>query len=112
VRHCAEWAHPMICTNGSLWTTRHMRDLAAMAERVIVPDSHEVTKPDEKTADCRSVPRKPSTRTRSFAGHGHSKTLSVRRASDCTIRELHDFLKTLGLFTSCTFSFLDVAGFE
>src|SRR4026208_415673 len=45
VRHAAESGiHPMICTNGSLWTEQNMRDLAndGLSSVIMSIDSHDV----------------------------------------------------------------------
>src|ERR1700753_1636001 len=47
VRYCAESGiHPMICTNGSLWTEQNMRALASdgLSSVIMSIDSHDVSK--------------------------------------------------------------------
>ncbi len=61
VRHCAESGiHPMICTNGSLWTEQNMRDLASdgLSSVIMSIDSHEVTKHEKNRGlpdVCRTI---------------------------------------------------------
>src|SRR5437899_12118565 len=60
VRYAAESGiHPMICTNGSLWTEQNMRDLASdgLSSVIMSIDSHEVTK-HEKNRGLPDVCRK------------------------------------------------------
>src|SRR5436189_3855468 len=60
VRYAAERGiHPMICTNGSLWTDRNMRELAGdgLSSVIMSIDAHEVAK-HEKNGGLREARRK------------------------------------------------------
>src|ERR1700734_3769252 len=63
VRYCAEQGvHPMICTNGSLWTEQNMRDLASdgLSSFIMSIASHEVTKHEKNRGlpdVCRKIKR-------------------------------------------------------
>src|SRR5580693_2493500 len=60
VRYCAESGiHPMICTNGSLWTEQNMRELASdgLSSVIMSIDSHDVMK-HEKNRGLPDVCRK------------------------------------------------------
>src|SRR5882724_5303368 len=106
-RYAAERGiHPMICTNGSLWTEQNMRDLAndGLSSVIMSIDSHEVTK-HEKNRGLPDVCRKIKHANEIFAGLGIQTTASVTASKLIDDYEkLPDFLRTLG-FTSCTFSY-------
>ena len=98
--------HPMICTNGSLWTEQNMRDLASdgLSSVIMSIDSHDVTK-HEKNRGLPDVCRKIKHANEVFAELGIQTTASVTASKLIDDYEkLPDFLKTLG-FTSCTFSY-------
>src|SRR5439155_11287900 len=56
VRYAAERGiHPMICTNGSLWTEQNMRSLAndGLSSVIMSIDAHDVTRHEIGRASCR-----------------------------------------------------------
>jgi MoaA/NifB/PqqE/SkfB family radical SAM enzyme len=107
VRYCAECGiHPMICTNGSLWTDQNMRDFAGagLSSVIMSIDSHEVAK-HEKNRGLPDVCRKIQRANEVFG------QLGVQTIASVTVSKLIDdyaklpeFLRTLG-FQSCTFSY-------
>jgi MoaA/NifB/PqqE/SkfB family radical SAM enzyme len=107
VRYAAERGiHPMVCTNGSLWTERKMRALAAdgLSSVIMSIDSHDVARHEENRGlpeVCRKIKRANEV----FAELGVQTTASVTasRLIDDYAR-LPDFLRSLG-FASCTFSY-------
>src|SRR6187397_1765377 len=107
VRYAAESGiHPMICTNGSLWTQQIMRDLASdgLSSVIMSIDSHDVAS-HEKNRGLPDVCRKIKRANEIFAELGIQTTASVTASKLIDDYEkLPDFLKTLG-FTSCTFSY-------
>jgi MoaA/NifB/PqqE/SkfB family radical SAM enzyme len=106
-RYAAERGiHPMICTNGSLWTEQNMRELAAdgLSSVIMSIDAHEVAK-HEKNRGLPDVCRKIKRANEVFASLGVQTTASVtasRLIDD--YNKLPDFLRALG-FQSCTFSY-------
>jgi MoaA/NifB/PqqE/SkfB family radical SAM enzyme len=107
VRYAAEHGiHPMICTNGSLWTEQNMRALAADGLRSVIMsiDSHEAAR-HEKHRGLPEVCRKIRRANEVFAQLGVQTTASVTasRLIDDYAR-LPGFLRSLG-FASCTFSY-------
>jgi MoaA/NifB/PqqE/SkfB family radical SAM enzyme len=107
VRYAAERGiHPMICTNGSLWTEQNMRALAAGGLRSVIMsiDSHEAAR-HEKHRGLPEVCRKIQRANEVFAQLGLQTTASVTasRLIDDYAR-LPEFLRALG-FASCTFSY-------
>ncbi len=107
VRYCAERGiKPMICTNGSLWTDKNMRDLASdgLSSVIMSIDSHDVTK-HEKNRGLPDVCQKIKKANAVFKELGIQTTASVTASKLIEDYEkLPDFLETLG-FTSCTFSY-------
>jgi MoaA/NifB/PqqE/SkfB family radical SAM enzyme len=107
VRYCAESGiHPMICTNGSLWTDQNMRDFASdgLSSVIMSIDSHEVAK-HEKNRGLPDVCRKIQHANEVFGKLGVQTTASVTASKLIDdYSKLPDFLKTLG-FRSCTFSY-------
>src|SRR5216117_143200 len=107
VRYAAESGiHPMICTNGSLWTEENMRGLAndGLSSVIMSIDSHEVAK-HEKNRGLPDVCRKIKHANEVFAQLGIQTTASVTASKLIDDYEkLPDFLSELG-FTSCTFSY-------
>ena len=107
VRYAAEQGiHPMICTNGSLWTEQNMRELASdgLSSVIMSIDSHDVAK-HEKNRGLPDVCRKIQKANAFFTELGIQTTASVtasRLIEDYD--KLPDFLRTLG-FQSCTFSY-------
>jgi MoaA/NifB/PqqE/SkfB family radical SAM enzyme len=107
VRYAADSGiHPMICTNGSLWTERNMRDLArnGLSSVIMSIDSHDV-KRHEKNRGLPDVCRKIKAANETFAELGIQTTASVtasRLIDD--YNKLPEFLRELG-FQSCTFSY-------
>ena len=107
VRYAAEHGiHPMICTNGSLWTDENMRALAGdgLSSVIMSIDSHEVTK-HEKNRGLPDVCRKIQHANEVFAKLGIQTTASVTASKLIDdYAKLPAFLGELG-FTSCTFSY-------
>jgi MoaA/NifB/PqqE/SkfB family radical SAM enzyme len=106
-RYAAERGlHPMVCTNGSLWTEQNMRALAAdgLSSVIMSIDSHDVAR-HEKNRGLPDVCRKIKRANEVFAELGVQTTASVtasRLIDDYA--KLPDFLRSLG-FASCTFSY-------
>jgi MoaA/NifB/PqqE/SkfB family radical SAM enzyme len=107
VRYAAESGiHPMVCTNGSLWTEKNMRQLAldGLSSVIMSIDSHDVVR-HEKNRGLPDVCRKIQHANEVFATLGIQTTASVTASKLIDDYEkLPDFLRTLG-FTSCTFSY-------
>jgi len=107
VRYAAERGiHPMICTNGSLWTDRNMRQLAGdgLSSVIMSIDSHEVGK-HEKNRGLPDVCRKIKRANEIFHELGIQTTASVTASKLIDdYNRLPAFLIELG-FTSCTFSY-------
>ena len=107
VRYAAEQGiHPMVCTNGSLWTEQNMAALAAdgLSSVIMSIDAHEVAR-HEKNRGLHEVCRKIKRANEVFAELGVQTTASVtasRLIDDYD--KLPDFLSSLG-FASCTFSY-------
>jgi MoaA/NifB/PqqE/SkfB family radical SAM enzyme len=106
-RYAAERGlHPMICTNGSLWTEQNMRALAAdgLSSVIMSIDAHDVAR-HEKNRGLPEVCRKIQRANAVFAELGVQTTASVtasRLIDD--YEKLPAFLRALG-FASCTFSY-------
>ena len=107
-RYAAERGiHPMVCTNGSLWTEQNMRDLKSdgLSSVIMSIDSHDVAKHEKNRGlpeVCRKIKR---------ANEVLSRTGGVQTTASVTASKLIDdydklpaFLAELG-FTSCTFSY-------
>src|SRR5262245_28833756 len=107
VRYAAERGiHPMICTNGSLWTDQNMRDLAhdGLSSVIMSIDSHEVAK-HEKNRGLPDVCRKIKHANEVFAELGIQTTASVTASKLIDdYDKLPPFLTDLG-FKRCTFSY-------
>ena len=107
VRYAAERGiHPMVCTNGSLWTASNMRELASdgLSSVIMSIDSHDIVR-HEKNRGLPDVCRKIKTANETFAGLGIQTTASVTASKLIDDYEkLPAFLKELG-FNSCTFSY-------
>ncbi len=107
VRYAAERGiHPMICTNGSLWTERNMRELAGdgLSSVIMSIDSHDVAR-HEKNRGLPDVCRKIQKANRVFAELGIQTTASVTASKLIDdYDKLPGFLTELG-FASCTFSY-------
>jgi MoaA/NifB/PqqE/SkfB family radical SAM enzyme len=107
VRACAEASiHPMICSNGSLWTDRNMREFAAagLSSVIMSIDAHDIRKHEENRG-LPDVCRKIKQANTVFAALGVQTTASVTASK--LIEDYHklpNFLRTLG-FESCTFSY-------
>lgn len=107
VRYAAERGiHPMVCTNGGLWTEDNMRQLAAagLTSVIMSIDAHDVAK-HEKNRGLPDVCRKIRRANELF------RELGVMTSASVTASKLVDdygklpaFLNELG-FTSCTFSY-------
>lgn len=107
VRYCAERGiHPMICTNGSLWTDQNMRDFVkdGLSSVIMSIDSHEVAK-HEKNRGLPHVCSKIQRANEVFGQLGVQTTASVTASKLIDdYAKLPEFLRTLG-FRSCTFSY-------
>jgi MoaA/NifB/PqqE/SkfB family radical SAM enzyme len=111
LRHMVRYAaasgiHPMICTNGSLWTDQNMRDLAedGLTSVIMSIDAHDIVK-HEKNRGLPAVCQKIEKANRFFKAQGIQTTASItasRLIEDYD--KLPDFLRSLG-FESCTFSY-------
>ena len=106
-RYAAERGiHPMICTNGSLWTEQNMRDLAGdgLSSVIMSIDAHDVAK-HEKNRGLPEVCRKIKRANEVFQELGVQTTASVtasRLIDD--YEKLPAFRSELG-YKSCTFSY-------
>ena len=106
-RYAAERGiHPMICTNGGLWTEENMRGFAndGLSSVIMSIDAHEVVK-HEKNRGLPGVCQKIKRANEFF----HS--VNIQTTASITASRLIDdydrlpaFLETLG-FKSCTFSY-------
>ena len=107
VRYAAERGiHPMICTNGALWTDQNMRELAAagLSSVIMSVDSHDAAK-HEQNRGLPDVCRKMQHANEVFASLGIQTTASITASKLIEdYAKLPDFLRTLG-FKSCTFSY-------
>jgi MoaA/NifB/PqqE/SkfB family radical SAM enzyme len=107
IRYAAErGVHPMVCTNGSLWTEENMRELvqAGLSSVIMSVDAHDVAR-HEQNRGLPEVCRKIRRANEVFASLGVQTTASVtasRLIDD--YEKLPPFLKELG-FRSCTFSY-------
>jgi MoaA/NifB/PqqE/SkfB family radical SAM enzyme len=107
IRYAAEQGiHPMVCTNGSLWTEQNMVSLArdGLSSVIMSIDAHDVRR-HEKNRGLPEVCRKIKRANEVFATLGVQTTASVtasRLIEDYA--KLPDFLRSLG-FASCTFSY-------
>jgi MoaA/NifB/PqqE/SkfB family radical SAM enzyme len=98
--------HPMICTNGSLWTERNMRELAGdgLSSVIMSVDAHDVSR-HEKNRGLPDVCRKIKRANEVFQKLGIQTTASVTASKLIDDYEkLPAFLSELG-FKSCTFSY-------
>jgi len=98
--------HPMICTNGGLWTEENMRGLAndGLSSVIMSIDAHDVVK-HEKNRGLPDVCQKIKRANEFFRSVGVQTTASItasRLIDD--YEKLPAFLETLG-FKSCTFSY-------
>jgi len=98
--------HPMICTNGGLWTEENMRGLAddGLSSVIMSIDAHDAVK-HEKNRGLPDVCRKIKRANEFFHSVGIQTTASItasRLIDDYD--KLPAFLETLG-FKSCTFSY-------
>ncbi|MBU6399575.1 MAG: radical SAM protein [Verrucomicrobia bacterium] len=107
VRHAAQQGlHPMICTNGSLWTDRNMRELASdgLSSVIMSIDAHDVAR-HEQNRGLPDVCRKIQHANEVFATLGIQTTASVTASKLIDdYDKLPGFLSALG-FRSCTFSY-------
>jgi MoaA/NifB/PqqE/SkfB family radical SAM enzyme len=107
IRYAAEQGiHPMVCTNGSLWTEQNMLALASdgLSSVIMSIDAHDVAR-HEKNRGLPEVCRKIKRANEVFRKLGVQTTASVtasRLIDD--YEKLPDFLRSLG-FASCTFSY-------
>jgi len=98
--------HPMICTNGGLWTEENMRGLAGdgLSSVIMSIDAHDAGK-HEKNRGLPAVCKKIKRANEFFHSAGIQTTASVtasRLIEDYD--KLPAFLESLG-FKSCTFSY-------
>ncbi|HKW27798.1 MAG TPA: radical SAM protein [Verrucomicrobiae bacterium] len=98
--------HPMICTNGGLWTEENMRGLASdgLSSVIMSIDAHDAAK-HEKNRGLPEVCRKIKRANEFFQSVGIQTTASItasRLIDDYS--KLPEFLESLG-FKSCTFSY-------
>jgi MoaA/NifB/PqqE/SkfB family radical SAM enzyme len=106
-RYSAEHGiHPMICTNGGLWTEENLRGLASdgLSSVIMSIDAHDAVK-HEKNRGLPDVCRKIKRANEFFQSAGIQTTASItasRLIDD--YEKLPAFLETLG-FKSCTFSY-------
>jgi len=106
-RYAAERGiHPMICTNGGLWTEENMRGFAndGLSSVIMSIDAHDIAK-HEQNRGLPDVCRKIKRANEFFRSAGVQTTASVtasRLIDDYD--KLPEFLGSLG-FTSCTFSY-------
>jgi MoaA/NifB/PqqE/SkfB family radical SAM enzyme len=106
-RYAAERGiHPMICTNGGLWTEENMRGFAndGLSSVIMSIDAHDIAK-HEQNRGLLDVCRKIKRANEFFHSAGVQTTASVtasRLIDDYD--KLPEFLGSLG-FTSCTFSY-------
>jgi len=107
VRYAAERGlNPMVCTNGSLWTDRNMRQMAAdgLGSVIMSVDAHDVAR-HEKNRGLPEVCRKMRQANEVFAELGTQTTASITVSKLIEDYEkLPAFLRELG-FRSCTFSY-------
>src|SRR6266404_6249457 len=106
-RYAAERGiHPMVCTNGSLWTEQNMRELASdgLSSVIMSIDAHDVAK-HEKNRGLPEVCRKIQRANEVFTELGIQTTASVTASKLIDdYDKLPAFLMELG-FKSCTFSY-------
>ena len=106
-RYAAERGiHPMICTNGGLWTEENMRGLAddGLTSVIMSIDAHDIAK-HEKNRGLPDVCKRIKLANEFFHGAGVQTTASItasRLIDD--YEKLPAFLESLG-FESCTFSY-------
>jgi len=106
-RYAAESGiHPMICTNGGLWTEENMRGLAddGLSSVIMSIDAHDVSK-HEKNRGLPDVCKRIRRANEFFRAEGIQTTASItasRLIDDYD--KLPAFLESLG-FKSCTFSY-------
>jgi MoaA/NifB/PqqE/SkfB family radical SAM enzyme len=106
-RYAAERGlHPMICTNGALWTDHNMRDLAGdgMTSVIMSIDAHDLAA-HEKNRGLPEVCKKIKKANQFFHSVGIQTTASItasRLIED--YEKLPAFLESLD-FKSCTFSY-------
>jgi MoaA/NifB/PqqE/SkfB family radical SAM enzyme len=107
VRYTADQGiHPMICTNGSLWTDSNMRAFAAngLSSVIMSIDAHDAAR-HEQNRGLPEVCRKIQRANEVFAGLGVQTTASITASKLIDDYEkLPAFLTSLG-FRSCTFSY-------
>jgi len=102
----ARGIHPMICSNGSLWTDQNMRELAGEGLHSVIMsiDAHDVAR-HEKNRGLPDVCRKIKRANEVFDGLGVQTTASVTASKLIEdYDKLPGFLAGLG-FRSCTFSY-------
>lgn len=107
VRHAAErGVHPMICTNGSLWTEENIRSLASagLSSVIMSIDAHDAAR-HEQNRGLPEVCRNIQFANEQFAKLGIQTTASITASKLIDDYEkLPGFLESLG-FKSCTFSY-------
>jgi MoaA/NifB/PqqE/SkfB family radical SAM enzyme len=107
VRYAAEHGvRPMICTNGSLWTDRNLREFAdeGLCSVIMSVDAHDVAR-HEKNRGLPEVCRKIKAANQTLLELGIPTTASVTASKLIEdYGKLPDFLAELG-FETCTFSY-------
>jgi MoaA/NifB/PqqE/SkfB family radical SAM enzyme len=107
VRYAAEQGlHPMVCTNGSLWTNENMRGLVndGLSSVIMSIDTHDVAR-HEAHRGLPDVCRKIKQANDYFQSVGIQTTASITASRLIEDYErLPSFLESLG-FRSCTFSY-------
>lgn len=98
--------HPMVCTNGSLWTDQNIRDLAAagLSSVIMSIDSHEVARHEANRGlpdVCKKIQR-ANILLRDLGIQSTASVTASRLIDDYS--KLPGFLTELG-FKSCTFSY-------
>lgn len=102
----ARGIHPMICTNGSLWTEKNMQELATdgLTSVIMSIDAHDVAR-HEKNRGLPDVCRKIKRANEVFHSLGIQTTASITASKLIEdYGKLPAFLEELG-FRSCTFSY-------
>ena len=106
-RYAAERGiHPMVCTNGSLWTEQNMRELVAcgLSSVIMSVDTHDAAR-HERNRGLPEVCRKIQRANRTFHELGIQTTASITASKLIEdYNKLPEFLRELG-FESCTFSY-------
>jgi len=99
--------HPMICTNGGLWTEENMRGLAGDGLTSVIMSidgaRHRQAEKKPRPAGCLPENQTPPTNFSHSVGVQTTASVTASRLID-NYDKLPAFLESLG-FTSCTFSY-------